>query len=214
MWADRFETLSRYEFVHYVYMFENKGKEIGVTLAHPHGQIYAYPFIPPIPAKEINAARKHRESTGRHLYDDIVAEEKQDGRRVVTENDHFLAIVPFYARYPYEVHILAKGQKPAIVDFDEKEKRSLAEIMKTVMEKYNNLFNRSMPYIMLMHQRPSDGDSAQYDFYRFHIEFYPPYRTADKLKYLAGSEAGANVFINDTLPETTAQTLRDLEPRT
>ena len=213
VWADRFETLGAYPFVHYVYMFENKGREIGVTLAHPHGQIYAYPFIPPIPAKEIAAARKHRDNTGRHLYDDIIADEKQDGRRVVTENAHFLAVVPFYARYPYEVHIIAKGPKPAIVDFDDGEKRSLAEIMKTVMVKYNNLFDKSMPYIMLMHQRPSDGSSADYDYYRFHIEFYPPYRTADKLKYLAGSEAGANVFINDTLPETTAQTLRDLEPR-
>lgn len=213
VWADRFETLSAYPFVKYVYMFENKGKEIGVTLAHPHGQIYAYPFIPPIPAKEIAAARKHRDKTGRNLFDDIITEEKQDGRRVVTENAHFLAIVPFYARYPYEVHIIAKDLRPAIVDFDDAERRSLAEIMKTVMAKYNNLFNKSMPYIMLMHQRPSDGTSADYAFTRFHIEFYPPYRTADKLKYLAGSEAGANVFINDTLPETTAQTLRDLEPR-
>lgn len=82
--------------------------------------------------------------------------------------------------------------------------------MKTVMEKYNALFNNSLPYIMLMHQRPSDQDPAEYAHYRFHIEFYPPYRTADKLKYLAGSEAGANVFINDTLPEVTAKTLREL----
>lgn len=213
VWADRFETLSAHEFVHYVYIFENKGKEIGVTLAHPHGQIYAYPFIPPIPDKELNAARKYKAKTGQNLYATIVAEEMQDGRRIVAQNDHFLAVIPFYARYPYEVHIHAKGDRPAIVDFDAAEKHSLAVILKTVMGKYNALFNRSMPYIMLMHQRPSDGDSSQYGYYRFHIEFYPPYRTADKLKYLAGSEAGANVFINDTLPEVTAKTLRDLEPQ-
>ncbi len=97
VWADRFETLSAYPFVHYVYIFENKGKEIGVTLAHPHGQIYAYPFIPPIPATELNAARNYKAKTGQNLYATIVAGEMQDGRRIVTQNDHFLAVVPFYA---------------------------------------------------------------------------------------------------------------------
>ena len=212
VWADRYADLSAYPFVKYVFIFENKGREIGVTLAHPHGQIYAYPFVPPIPATELAAARKYQVQTGNNLYDHIIASEIQDGRRIVSENEHFMAIVPFYARYPYEVHIIAKVAKTAIADFDDAERNSLAVIMKTVMEKYNNLFSKSMPYIMLMHQRPSQGDVADHDSYRFHIEFYPPYRTADKLKYLAGSEAGANVFINDTLPEVTAKNLRELEP--
>ena len=110
VWADRFETLSAYPFVHYVFIFENKGKEIGVTLAHPHGQIYAYPFIPPT-SRQRNRRRPQvtKKQTGQNLYDTIVAEEMRDGQRIVAENDHFLAIVPFYARYPYEVHILAKA---------------------------------------------------------------------------------------------------------
>jgi UDPglucose--hexose-1-phosphate uridylyltransferase len=212
VWADRFEALGAHDYVRYVYIFENKGREIGVTLAHPHGQIYAYPFLPPIPAREVDAARKHREKTGRDLFGDILKEELEDGRRIVTQNESFVAMVPFYARYPYEVHILPREARPAISDFDAAERQALARILKTVMEKYNNLWNRSMPYIMLMHQRPSDGSSQDYAYYRFHIEFYPPYRTPDKLKYLAGSEAGAGAFINDTHAEVTAQTLRDTAP--
>ena len=212
VWADRFEALSAREFIDYVYIFENKGREIGVTLAHPHGQIYAYPYVPPIPSRELDAARKHFEKTGRDLLGDVLAQELEDGRRIVAQNEHFVAFVPFFARYPYEVHILPRSVRPAIVDFDATEKKALAQIMKVVMEKYNNLWDRSMPYIMLMHQRPTDHDSAHYQYYRFHIEFYPPYRTADKLKYLAGAEAGAGGFINDTHAETTAQTLRETLP--
>ncbi|MCW3052988.1 MAG: galactose-phosphate uridylyltransferase, family 1, partial [Chthonomonadales bacterium] len=208
--ADRFEELSAHDFVKYVYIFENKGKEIGVTLAHPHGQIYAFPFLPPIPEKEIGAARRYFERTGRNVFADILDQEMKDGRRIVAENPHFLAVVPFYARYPYEVHILARADRTAISDFDGEERSALAQMLKVVMEKYNNLWDRSMPYIMLMHQRPSDG--ADYGYYRFHIEFYPPYRTPDKLKFLAGSEAGAGAFINDTHAEVTAQTLRETEP--
>ena len=212
VWADRFDALSAREFVHYVYIFENKGREIGVTLAHPHGQIYAYPFIPPIPAKELAAARGYFERTGRDVFGDVLAQELEDGRRIVAQNAHFVAVVPFYARYPFEVHILPRALRPAISDFNAEEKHALAGIMKIVMEKYNNLWNRSMPYIMLMHQRPSDNTSEHYNYYRFHIEFTPPYRTPDKLKYLAGSEAGAGVFINDTHAEVTAQTLRETQP--
>ncbi len=210
VWADRFEELSAREFVKYVYIFENKGREIGVTLMHPHGQIYAFPFVPPIPEKEVAAARRYFERTGRNVFADVLEQELKDGRRVVAENAHFVAVVPFYARYPYEVHILARDDRTAICDFDAGERTALAQMLKLVMEKYNNLWDRSMPYIMLMHQRPSDG--ADYGYYRFHIEFYPPYRTPDKLKYLAGSEAGAGAFINDTHAEVTAQTLRETEP--
>jgi UDPglucose--hexose-1-phosphate uridylyltransferase len=212
VWADRFDALSAHDFIKYVFIFENKGREIGVTLAHPHGQIYAYPYVPPIPAKELAAACKYCAKTGRDLLGDVLDQELKDGRRIVAENAHFVAVVPFFARYPYEVHILPREIRPAISDFNEEERTALAAIMKVVMEKYNNLWQRSMPYIMLMHQRPSDGDSDQYRYYRFHIEFYPPYRTPDKLKYLAGSEAGAGAYINDTHAEVTAKTLKETPP--
>ncbi len=210
VWADRFEALGQRDGIDYVYIFENKGKEIGVTLAHPHGQIYAFPYVPPIPQRELNAARKHFEQTGRDLLGDVLAEELADGRRIVAQNSHFVALVPFFARYPYEVHLIPKALKTAISEFTSEERTALAEMLKTVMAKYNALWDRAMPYIMLMHQRPTDG--RDWGFYRFHIEFYPPYRTPDKLKYLAGVEAGAGAFINDTLAEVTAQTLCETPP--
>ncbi|HEV2473807.1 MAG TPA: galactose-1-phosphate uridylyltransferase [Chthonomonadales bacterium] len=212
VWTDRFRRLSERDYVQYVYIFENKGKEIGVTLTHPHGQIYAYPMIPPIPARELHAALSYHRATGRDLIGDILAQELQDGRRIVAENTHFVSVVPSFARYPYEAHILPRAARAALTDFNPEEKLALAQMIKAVISKYNNLWNRSMPYIMLMHQRPCDDSGDDYAYYRFHIEFYPPYRTSDKLKYLAGSESGAGVFINDTLPEETAKRLRETEP--
>ncbi len=209
VWEDRFMDLGSRPEVDYVFIFENKGREIGVTLLHPHGQIYAYPFIPPIAEKELGAAKRYFERTGRELYQDIVDQELAEKNRLVDQNEHFIAVIPFYARYPYEVHILPINSRQAISDFDSNEKQALAAIIKSVTARYNNLWNKSFPYIMAMHQRPTNGSSEDYGYYRFHIEFYPPYRTPEKLKFLAGSEAGAGVYINDTHAEVTAQTLRD-----
>jgi UDPglucose--hexose-1-phosphate uridylyltransferase len=206
VWTDRFRALSEHEFVDYVFIFENKGEAIGVTLHHPHGQIYAYPFIPPRIATELAQARAHMDETGRCLLCDILSEERRDGRRIVAENDAFAAYIPFFARYPYEVHISSTRHLQALTDLGADEQRALASILKTVLVAYDKLFNLSFPYMMVLHQRPTDG--ANYDHYHFHIEFYPPLRTATKLKYLAGSETGAGMFINDTLAEEKAAELR------
>lgn len=208
VWRHRFEKLSMHEFVKYVFIFENKGEEVGVTLHHPHGQIYAYPFVPPVVKKELERCAHHFESTGRCLICDIVVKESDFEKRIVASNDSFAAYVPFFARYPYEVHIAARRHLQALTDLSPNEERHLAEVLKQVLAAYDRLFNRSFPYIMVLHQRPSDG--GVYDHYHFHIEFYPPRRTAEKLKYLAGSEAGAGMFINDTLPEEKAAELRSL----
>jgi UDPglucose--hexose-1-phosphate uridylyltransferase len=206
VWTDRFQELSAHEFVDYVYIFENKGIEVGVTLSHPHGQIYAYPFIPPVIVKELRQAKKHMAESGTCLICSVIQAELSFEHRVVTENDAFVAMVPFFARYPYEVHIYANRHLQAFTDLTENECRSLAEILKQILVAYDALFERSFPYIMAIHQRPTDGNN--YEHYHFHIEFYPPLRTAKKLKYLAGSEAGAGVFINDTLAEDRAAELR------
>jgi UDPglucose--hexose-1-phosphate uridylyltransferase len=206
VWTDRFRELGALPFVDYVFAFENKGEAIGVTLHHPHGQIYAYPFVPPRIARELEQARAHREQTGRCLLCDIVNEERSDGRRLVTANASFVAYIPFFARYPYEVHITSTRHLQALTDMGGDEQRDLAEILKAVLVAYDNLFNLSFPYMMVLHQRPTDGGT--YDHYHFHIEFYPPLRTATKLKYLAGSETGAGMFINDTLAEEKAAELR------
>lgn len=206
VWTDRFIELGAHDFVKYVFIFENKGEVIGVTLSHPHGQIYAYPFIPPVVQRELEQSRVHREQTSRCLLCDILAEELRIASRIVAENDAFVAYVPFFAKWPYEVHISARRHLQALTDLSPAERKSLAHILKIVLVAYDQLFGFSLPYMMVVHQRPSDGDS--YDHYHFHIEFYTPLRTATKLKYLAGSETGAGTFINDRLPEESAAELR------
>jgi len=206
VWCDRFAELGAREEVAYVYIFENKGEAIGVTLHHPHGQIYAYPFIPPRVARQLAQSRQHWARTGRDLLGDILVAEQDDGRRIVCENEAFVVFVPFFARYPYETLVVPKRQVTAIVDFNAHERQLLAEILKTLLVGYDRLFGFSLPYIMALHQRPTDGQD--YPYVRFYIEFLPPHRTAAKLKYLAGSESGAGAFINDTIPEETAPRLR------
>jgi UDPglucose--hexose-1-phosphate uridylyltransferase len=207
VWADRYVELGSLPYVQYVLIFENKGEEIGVTLHHPHGQIYGFPFIPPVIKRELHEARAHMDHTGRCLFCDILAEEGTDGRRIVAENDGFAAFVPFFARWPYEVHIFARRHIGAMPEFSDGERADFARILKTVLMRYDALFGFSLPYMMLMHQQPTDG--KDYPEYHFHVEFYPPHRAADKLKYRASCESGGGTFINDTLPEETAARLRD-----
>ena len=134
-----------------------------------------------------------------------------DGRRLVVETDAWVAGVPFFARWPYEVHLTPRRHVGWLHELDAAEIDGLARTLKTVLMKYDALFGFSLPYIMAVHQRPTDGGG--HEGYHLHIEFYPPNRTETKLKYLAGSEAGAGAFINDTLPEETARRLRGLEPQ-
>ncbi|SRR5579883_291249 len=207
-WTDRYKALGDLEFIKYVFIFENKGKEIGVTLTHPHGQIYAYPLIPPVIVKELEQSFRHHEATGHCLICDIKDQELRDGRRVVAENECFVAYIPFFARWPYEVHVTPKRHIRSFLEFEERDRSDLALIMKQLLVAYDGVFNKSMPYMMNIHQAPTDG--LPYDHYHFHIEFYPPLRQAEKLKYLAGSETGAGFFINDTLAEEKAAEVRAL----
>lgn len=206
VWTDRYQDLGELPEIQYVFIFENKGKEIGVTLTHPHGQIYAYPFIPPVIQRELQSSQQYMQDRGNCLFCDIVKEELADGRRIVTQNQGFVAAIPFFARYPYEVHIWSRAHKQSLPEFSDDERADLAAILKSVITRYDQLWNKSLPYMMVIHQKPTDD--SNYDHYHFHIEFYPPYRTEEKLKYLAGSESGAGVFINDALPEDKAAELR------
>jgi len=209
VWADRYEELGSVDFVDYVFIFENKGEAIGVTLHHPHGQIYAYPFIPPRPKRELEAAREYRsQNEERCLHCDLLAEEHEDGRRVVAKGEHFTAFVPFYAHFPYEAHVYARRCAPSIAGLSGDERWDLARVLKRLLVGYDRLFGFSLPYMMVMHQAPTDGEDYE-GVAHFHIEFYPPNRTADKLKYLAGSETGAGAYIVDALPEQTAEALKE-----
>jgi len=206
VWTDRFRELGGLDFVKYVFIFENKGEAIGVTLHHPHGQIYAYPFVPPKIETELKRFAGHYDKTGKCLLCEVLLEEKRDSRRMIAENESFFAFIPFFARWPYETHICSKRHFQALTDMSALEVEDLASILKMVLVAFDELFEISFPYMMVMHQRPVD--ELTYDFYHFHIEFYPPLRTASRLKYLAGSETGAGMFINDTLPEEKAAELR------
>lgn len=212
VWRDRYRELGDRDFIDYVFIFENKGEEVGVTLEHPHGQIYAYPFIPPKIKKELDSSHDYLEENGQCLFCKVIQEELKNGERIVISNDTFTAIVPFFARYTYEVHIYANKHLPSFNHFSEKEEKDLAEIMKTLLMKYDNLFDFVFPYIMSIHQQPTDGSGEEYS--HFHLEFYPPYRTENKLKYLAGSEAGAGAYINNALAEDKAKELRKIDPVT
>lgn len=209
VWRHRFREMDGLEIVKYIYIFENKGEAVGVTLHHPHGQIYAYPFVPPVAVRELNAARDHHSKHGECLFCSVVEAELAEGSRVVAENGSFAAFIPFYARYPYEVHLYPKRHCTSILDLTSAEDFYFAEILKQILAAFDRLFGTSFPYVMAIHQRPSDGASYE-DFFHFHIEFYPPMRAKDRLKFLAGSELGAGTFINDALPEQTAPNLKAL----
>lgn len=208
VWRHRYEHLGALPEIAYVFIFENKGTVIGVTLEHPHGQIYAYPFIPTIPARELANGAAHQARTGRCLLCDVVAAEHDDGRRIVAESSAFVAAVPFYARWPYEVHIWSRRHLGALSDFTPQEDRELAAMLLRIARGYDHLpgFEPPFPYMMALHQRPSDG--APHQAAHFHVEFYPPFRRPDRLKYLATAEAGGGNFLNDTLPEEKAAELR------
>ncbi len=206
VWTDRYRELGARKEIKYVFIFENKGDVIGVTIHHPHGQIYAFPYVPPLIRKELASSGKYYRKTGSCLICDVLGRERSDGRRLVCENEGFSAVVPFYARYPYEVHLTSRRHLGSLAEMSRGEHRALACLLKDLLLRYDALWGRSLPYMMVMHQSPTDGKS--WPHYHFHIEFYPPNRTSDKLKFLAGCESGAGTFINDTLPEDKAAELR------
>src|SRR5207253_4846644 len=201
VWTDRTEALSAVEGVRYVYIFENRGEEIGVTLHHPHGQIYAYPFVPPIVERELTASSEHHDRTGRCLYCDVLRGE-EGGERAIGGDERWLAFVPPFNRWPYEVHLAPRAHVGLLPELTDGQAWSFATVLKDVLQRYDRLFDRPLPYVMAMHQRPP-GEGNRH--HHLHVEFYPPNRTADRMKYLAGSELGTGAFILDARAEDTAR---------
>jgi UDPglucose--hexose-1-phosphate uridylyltransferase len=209
VWADRYRELGAISEVQYVMPFENRGVEVGVTLHHPHGQIYAYPFIPPVPARELEAQRAFLAGHSRGLLEDLVEKEIADGRRLLYVSDGAVAFMPVCARYSYEVWVAPRRAAPSVAALDAAERREFARALKTVLMKFDRLWERPFPYVMVFHQAPTDGQPHREA--HLHIEFYPAYRMRGRLKYLAGSELGAGVFTADTVPEDKAAELRAVE---
>jgi UDPglucose--hexose-1-phosphate uridylyltransferase len=206
VWADRYEALSRLPDVAYVFPFENRGVEVGVTLHHPHGQIYAYPFVPPIPARELEQQRDYYARHGRGLLEDFVAGEIGAGTRTVYVGPHVAAFMPVCARYSYEIWVAPMRPAPSFAALTREERRDFARALKTVLLKFDALWDRPFPYILAFHQAPTDG--LAHPEAHLHGEFYPAYRMPDRLKYLAGSEIGAGVFTADTMPEDKVRELQ------
>ncbi len=206
VWAERYSELGGQEQIQYVMPFENRGEEMGVTLNHPHGQIYAYPFVPPIPARELELQREYLQKNGRGLLEDMLAGELAGGKRLIAATDTAAAFVPVCARYPYEVWVMPKRPASSLAGLSGPERRDFARTLKTVLMKYDALWQRPFPYLMVFHQAPTDG--RDYPEAHAHVEIYPAFRKPGRLKYLAGTELGAGMFANDCVPEDKASELQ------
>ena len=211
VWGDRTRELGARDDVLYVYPFENRGVEVGVTLSHPHGQIYAYPFVPPIPARELALQSAHLALHGRGLLLELMEAELADGRRILYDEPAALAWMPVSARYAYEVWIAPRRPAPTVADLDAAERAGFARALKTALLKLDGLWGKPMPYVLAFHQAPTDG--LPHPEAHLHVEIYPALRLPGRLKYLAGSEIGAGVFTADTLPEAKAAELQAVEVR-
>lgn len=209
LWRQRFAELARNPDIQYVYIFENTGVAIGVTMPHPHGQIYAFPFVPPFIQTELDSAGEHFRHQKECLYCRILKEELADGRRLVTENAAFVDFVPFFARYPGETQIYSRRHFGSLAEMTEQEISGLAAMIKTMRMKYDSLYGFPMPLMMILRQPPVKGE---WPGFHFHIDFYPIQRSATKLKYIAGVESGAGTFLNDTIAEQKAEELRKARP--
>ncbi len=205
LWTARYRELGARPEVDHVLIFENKGELVGTSNPHPHCQIYAGNLVYGTIAREAEVARRHFAQSGRPIGPDILAREAA-GPRVVAQNDSFLACVPWFARYAYEIFILPKRPVASLADLTPAERRALALMIREVATRYDNLWRQPMPYVMAIHQAPTDG--GDHRAYPFHLEFHPPLRKPDTLKYLAGPEIGGGSMTNESDPDGKAAELR------
>lgn len=206
VWGDRTRVIGENPQIQYVLPFENRGVEMGVTLNHPHGQIYAYPFVPPVPAKMQERQQAYYQENGTGLLQSLIQKEIEDNERIIYLDEEAIAFVPACARYPYEVWIATIQPVPTFMELTTAQRQGLAKALKIVTLKYDGLWNRQFPYLMGWFQAPTDNQPHPES--HLHAEFFPPYRTPDKLKYLAGTELAAGMFANDALPEEKAKELQ------
>jgi UDPglucose--hexose-1-phosphate uridylyltransferase len=204
-WIDRSAALAALPDVEQVFCFENRGREIGVTLSHPHGQIYAYPFVTPRTARVLGTVGRYRLEQGRNLFDDVLAAELDDGSRVVTEAEHWVAFVPHAAHWPYEVHLYPRRRVPDLPALSAAEQDEFCDVYLDLLRRFDRLFDTPAPYISGWHQAPRHAAREEF---ALHLELFTIRRAPGKLKYLAGSESGMGAFANDIAPERAAATLR------
>ena len=207
-WQREYADLGGRPEIDHVLTFENKGEVVGVSNPHPHCQIYATNFIFKTIETESDASRRYFTETGHTLLSDIIAAEQRDKVRIIAENETAIAFLPYFARYAYEVFVAPKQPSPSIAALRDAEAHDLAEVLKETVVRFDNLWQMPFPYVMPLHQAPTDG--GDYRAFHFHIEFHPPLRRPNLLKYLAGPEIGGGNFLSDTSPEEKAAELRAL----
>ena len=203
-WTDRSTALAALPGVEQVYCFENRGAEIGTTLSHPHGQIYAYPFVTPRTARVLEMCARHRRDAGRNLFDDVLAAERADGSRIVLAGEHWTAHVPHAARWPYEVHLYPRRRVAGLAELTSAEAAEFCQLYPGLLGRFDRLFSEPAPYISAWHQAPA-GAAAEF---ALHLELFTVRRAPGKLKHLAGTESGMGSFSNDIAPEQAAARLR------
>lgn len=210
VWNDRFKALQKDKRVKYIFEFENRGEEVGVTIHHPHGQLYAYSFIPVKIREELNNAKAYYQKNKTNLFADLNAAEKKHKKRIVYQNKSFIAYIPYFTDYPFGVFVVNKKLKGNITQFTLAEKKDLADMVKTLSRGFNKIYDRPFPYMMCLHQTPVNekkyADAENY--FAFHIEYYPPLRAKDKIKWYAGSEMGAGAAANPLDVDECAAILR------
>ncbi len=207
LWVERFEAISSDPEIKYVFIFENRGEAVGVTMPHPHGQIYGYSFIPKKIELELASAKEYAEEKGNCIFCDMRKEEIAAKQRIIFQDEHFTVFLPFFTEYPYGVYIMSNRHCQNIAEFTAEERASFAKTLRNTVGMLDSLFGFRFPYMMCMHNAPVNGEDVS-DYYHFHVEFFPPMRSENKLKYNASSETGVWAHCNPTCPETTAQELR------
>lgn len=207
-WQNQYIELGEHQDINHVLLFENKGEVVGVSNPHPHCQIYATNFVFKYIETEARVSSAYFKENRRTLFQQIIDTEKEDGRRIIYENDSAIAFMPYFARYAYEVYVAPKESHLSLADLSDKELNDFSKALKHVLIKYDNLWQMPFPYVMPLHQAPTDG--KDHSGFHFHIEFHPPLRKPNLLKYLAGPEIGGGNFLSDTSPEEKAEEIRDL----
>ena len=202
----QYRELGSRDDVRHVLVFENKGEVVGVSNPHPHCQIYATNFVFKTIEVEAAAQAEHLAEHGRPLFQDILAAEQADGRRLLVRRDQALSFIPYFARYPYETFVAPRATHPSLAHLSAAELVDFAAVLRETLIRFDNLWRMAFPYVMVLHQAPTDG--SPHPGFHFHIQIHPPLRKPGLLKYLAGPEIGGGNFLNDAAPEDTAAELQ------
>jgi UDPglucose--hexose-1-phosphate uridylyltransferase len=210
MWCERYLEISSFRHIKSIFIFENRGKEVGASIQHAHGQLYSFPFIPRRLELKANSFTDYHRANHSCLVCDLLKDESYS-RNIIFETTGFTAIVPYFSRFPYEIHLYPKRHVASLIDLIASEKRDLAYSIRHTVRLYDSIYNQEFPYMMTLYNPPVNTGRIYDDSYHFHIEFYPPKRAKDKLKWMASVETGTWAFVNPAEPEEIADFLRKVE---